>query len=54
MTQNLKASLVIGEGYNPWYNLAVEEYLSRPKPTFSIIIILSPLILFLTTPRILL
>jgi len=27
MTQNLKASLVIGEGYNPWYNLAVEEYL---------------------------
>lgn len=27
MTENLKASLVIGKGYNPWYNLAVEEYL---------------------------
>lgn len=27
MAQDLKASLVMGEGYNPWYNLAVEEYL---------------------------
>jgi lipoate-protein ligase A len=24
---NLKASLVLGDGYNPWYNLAVEEYI---------------------------
>jgi len=26
-TKNLKAKFAAGEGYNPWYNLALEEYL---------------------------